>query len=369
MWYSNPRGDNYGVLYMFFKKVLLYAGVDKESFEASKDDIAKNNIKLIYMLSMLLFAIVVVLEIICFFVGDSITMSADAYLIGMVMSVLLFILAKINLNKEEKSDVVLKLLFYSYAYIYGIYIGVTDVSDRSVNFMVTLVILPVLIVGRPIFALLINTFFVGLFIMFCVTFKSGEVMIQDVVDAIAYGLFGPCVCIFVNHYRIMGFTLERQLYNSSRVDLLTGVHNRNCFETDLASIETKVDSTVACAYVDANGLHELNNEKGHAAGDEMLRFIASRVAKSFGNHNTYRIGGDEFVAFAFGKDDATMNIIMNDIKSDIDELGYNVAIGWHCMNKAELDKNLLVRTAEEMMYKDKSEFYKQSGKDRRRDRG
>ena len=38
--------------------------------------------------------------------------------------------------------------------------------------------------------------------------------------------------------------------------------------------EQRTISPAICVYIDANGLHELNNERGHEAGDLMLRFVA-----------------------------------------------------------------------------------------------
>ena len=38
--------------------------------------------------------------------------------------------------------------------------------------------------------------------------------------------------------------------------------------------EQRTISPAICVYIDANGLHELNNERGHEAGDLMLRFLS-----------------------------------------------------------------------------------------------
>ena len=41
-------------------------------------------------------------------------------------------------------------------------------------------------------------------------------------------------------------------------------------------------------YIDINDLHELNNTKGHKAGDEMLQYIAEVMRKQFGKHLPHR---------------------------------------------------------------------------------
>ena len=59
--------------------------------------------------------------------------------------------------------------------------------------------------------------------------------------------------------------------------------------------EQRTISPAICVYIDANGLHELNNERGHEAGDLMLRFGAESLMEQFPKGSLYRVGGDEFV--------------------------------------------------------------------------
>lgn len=61
--------------------------------------------------------------------------------------------------------------------------------------------------------------------------------------------------------------------------------------------EQRTISSAICVYIDANGLHELNNERGHEAGDLMLRFVAESLMEQFPKGSLYRVGGDEFVVF------------------------------------------------------------------------
>ncbi len=53
-------------------------------------------------------------------------------------------------------------------------------------------------------------------------------------------------------------------------DLLTNLKNRNAYEQILSQYNSKLPDSLSCIYADANGLHELNNSQGHAAGDRML---------------------------------------------------------------------------------------------------
>ncbi len=65
-----------------------------------------------------------------------------------------------------------------------------------------------------------------------------------------------------------------------------------------ARSDQRVIAPAACIYIDANGLHEINNERGHEAGDQLLRAVAERFCgSSFRGTISTACGGDEFVVF------------------------------------------------------------------------
>ena len=66
----------------------------------------------------------------------------------------------------------------------------------------------------------------------------------------------------------------RQLEYVSQTDILTGLKNRNYFEIMVQEIPERCASNLICVYGDVNGLHEINNNHGHNAGDKMLREVA-----------------------------------------------------------------------------------------------
>lgn len=78
------------------------------------------------------------------------------------------------------------------------------------------------------------------------------------------------------------FLYERKVSVLSQTDLLTGLCNRNSYEQRLKEYASAGSMAVACIYVDVNGLHEMNNTMGHAAGDRMLKFVGSILQKSLG---------------------------------------------------------------------------------------
>ena len=74
----------------------------------------------------------------------------------------------------------------------------------------------------------------------------------------------------------------------ANIDVLTGLPNRNRYEAYLKSLNGSSERLM-CLFIDVNGLHELNNTKGHFAGDQMLRFIADTLKVLFSSEHIYRI--------------------------------------------------------------------------------
>lgn len=81
-------------------------------------------------------------------------------------------------------------------------------------------------------------------------------------------------------------------------DSLTALPNRSCFherlEQALADPELRRRG-LALLYLDLDGFKAINDEHGHDAGDEMLRIVAARLARSVRTDDMVsRVGGDEF---------------------------------------------------------------------------
>ena len=150
----------------------------------------------------------------------------------------------------------------------------------------------------------------------------------------------------------------------ANMDALTGLQNRNRYEYFCQHLQQGTDG-LACIYFDVNGLHEMNNTQGHLAGDNMLKAIASIICNEFGESNTYRIGGDEFVAFRYERDEEAVRKDLQKVLDLIDSSGYHVASG---LAMATPDKKLInvIKSAEEEMYANKEAYYKSIGKEMRR---
>jgi diguanylate cyclase (GGDEF)-like protein len=93
--------------------------------------------------------------------------------------------------------------------------------------------------------------------------------------------------------------LHRQLHGDARQDALTGLGNRRRLTEDLAALNGRVAryGHVYCvALFDIDHFKTLNDNAGHAAGDQVLRAVARALDDAIrGGDTMYRYGGEEFL--------------------------------------------------------------------------
>ena len=104
--------------------------------------------------------------------------------------------------------------------------------------------------------------------------------------------------------------LEDHLLFLSTHDALTGLANRSAFDEALARLDERGPHPVGVLMVDLDGLKRVNDERGHAAGDALLRRMAQVLRATFRASDVVaRIGGDEFAVLAAGRDAAAVAVL------------------------------------------------------------
>lgn len=174
-----------------------------------------------------------------------------------------------------------------------------------------------------------------------------------------------CFVLYFIWICLQGIHSYRKLRARGEQDLLLGIYNRNRYEIDIKQINQDFKNYFACIYIDVNGLHELNNQSGHEAGDQMLKRVATELKILFGNKHTYRIGGDEFIVFITDVDEAQVAKKCNMLEENLKKENIYVSIGFKWVEKLT-SINKIIKEAEQKMYEAKKKFYQQDQFDRRR---
>jgi diguanylate cyclase (GGDEF)-like protein/PAS domain S-box-containing protein len=115
--------------------------------------------------------------------------------------------------------------------------------------------------------------------------------------------------------------LEEALRNLSLTDELTGLYNRRGFST-LAerhlSLARRKGQDLLLVLTDIDGLKQINDTFGHAAGDQVVLDAATVLKGTYRRVDIIaRIGGDEFTAFPVEAGPDTAQILTNRLQQNI----------------------------------------------------
>ena len=149
-----------------------------------------------------------------------------------------------------------------------------------------------------------------------------------------------------------------EILELTKKDSLTGLLNRNAFETDIGNNPEDITSLIS---LDMNGLKTLNDTAGHAAGDEALLTLAlcmNRALKS--RQYAYRIGGDEFAIICRKTSQQDVSALIGRIKHNIGETKYHCSIGFCWCEGGTRPIEDMLKESDMMMYADKKRYYEEN---------
>jgi diguanylate cyclase (GGDEF)-like protein len=96
---------------------------------------------------------------------------------------------------------------------------------------------------------------------------------------------------------IVAIAVLQDTFRMAFLDQVTGLPSRRALEERLASLGREY----AVAMIDVDRFKGLNDKYGHAIGDQVLRMIASKLARIGGGGSAYRYGGEEFTVLFPGR--------------------------------------------------------------------
>ena len=346
--------------------LFFYGGAEKEEYDQLLPRIREENRTLLRVFSLIAAAMFFLLLVVSIKSGGFAARNSTTYLVcGLVMLVILFC-TYFFIPKYPVLVMVLVYIFEIVLYVFGIRISMLHAEAPSVSAVAFLLVSPLLFYDRPARLSALLSAVVAVFCVIVVRCKQPEVAATDVWNMVSFGFVAIVTTMFIMSVKIRALSQSRQIEYLSQTDLLTGLKNRNHYENRLKEYPGMCTSNLICVYADVNGLHEINNRQGHPAGDRMLREVAAAMQQCFGEH-TYRIGGDEFVAFRVdGKPEQVLSEVER-MRKDLGEKGWHVSFGTAVYEKAPgvPDMYGLVREAENNMFAAKREFYRLSENDRR----
>lgn len=194
--------------------------------------------------------------------------------------------------------------------------------------------------------------------------------VEAKTSVIAFGMLVPPDCSEANPWAVVliGFDLSLDLIAKNmkeiyRQDSLTGLLNRNAYDSDVEQLRSADIGAVVCVYADMIGLHEVNNHLGHKQGNRMLCEFADAARAFFGDDRLYRIGGDEFVIISSAHTEAQTRKQLNYMRERLHTQGCEISVGV-ASSESTSDLPKIIEQAENEMRRKKKEYYVRGGSKR-----
>lgn len=198
------------------------------------------------------------------------------------------------------------------------------------------------------------------------------IFIGGVIQSLFYGISVVPTSIAVSIAGVLASLQNEMIYR----DELTGLFNRSYMQYLLKKYIKRPKLNITGIMIDLNGFKHINDEFGHAVGDEAL-LMTARILKSAVNNagSVIRYAGDEFIILLNTQDDALIEKYIARIRRLMDKFNktegkpyvLSVSIGSHKLDMKTESVDTFINIVDARMYEDKKAFYaSHAGMDRRK---
>ncbi len=150
----------------------------------------------------------------------------------------------------------------------------------------------------------------------------------------------------------------------ANTDSMTGVRNKHAYMEAEAGYNNRIrEGTIdklALVVCDINGLKYVNDTKGHAAGDQLIKDASALICDMFSHGSVFRTGGDEFVVLLQDKGYDTREEVIDAFNRKIEEnISKNevvVSIGYSTLQPEDEQLHDIFERADHLMYDRKKEL-------------
>ena len=184
--------------------------------------------------------------------------------------------------------------------------------------------------------------------------------------------------LFFMMRRVANNKLDEEKENSkafksmANTDSLTGVRNKHAYMETEAQLNSWIREgaveKLAVIVCDINGLKYVNDTKGHAAGDQLIKDACALICNLFNHGSVYRTGGDEFIVLLSGKGYDTKDEVIAAFNKQVEEnIGTDdvvVSIGYSTLQPNDEQLHDVFDRADQMMYARKKELKSMGAKTR-----
>ena len=347
-------------MFQKLKAILLYANATPKEWASIKPELHRSNRTRLTVFSAVaaVFLLVMVLLTLPLPQYDSAN-----YLLPLVFCLIMLAGARLAGSRPVLLDH-LVVIFIAMLYAFSINVStLSNPTQTAGTFLAFMLTIPLLMILRPIENIGLIVLFEAVFSAMVLRVKENPaIRYTDIANGVIFAAISMIISTYMTCIAVENFVIKDRMTHLASFDQLTRLQNRNAYELSLPGYPARAAASLSCVYLDANGLHELNNQKGHDAGDRMLKTVANALSGQFGSGDCFRVGGDEFIAFAPDVSPAELERKTAALRRTMEKSGYHASLGVSTRSVDGLDMYTLVKAAEKAMYQDKSEFYAATGR-------
>ena len=252
-----------------------------------------------------------------------------------------------------------------------------NLAPQTIVIFAAVLIVPVWFITESLSNVLLLLFNIFVWALVGSHSMENETYVWVLSNLCIFSVIGVVLGHFVNKARFERYILAETNAELAKTqaryahhDQLTDLPNRRAYAEIVEQFSKEIPAGCRVVIADINGLKEMNDTKGHIAGDELITGAAECLRKCFKNEDQiYRSGGDEFC------------IIITDPKTDVAEklkTLQQLSAGWkgrfvngisisagYASAEGSTDIEAVMKAADQMMYVSKRKYYESTGRDRR----
>ena len=199
------------------------------------------------------------------------------------------------------------------------------------------------------------------------------ILIGGVVQSLYYGISVIPTSIAVSIAGVLASLQNEMIYH----DQLTGLFNRSYLLYLLEKNVTTPKFNITGIMIDLNGFKHINDEFGHAMGDDALVMSARILQSAVGNAGcVIRYAGDEFIILLNTQNRENVEKCIAKIRNSFDKFNNDgvkpyslfVSIGRHKFDMKNESVDTFINVIDARMYEDKKAFYAAHSEMNRRNR-
>lgn len=355
------------------KKIISFiitADISDEKYKTVKDDMYRNNLIMLRVLS----AIATTIFLVCISMGmmvPNMGSKMPMYVAGGGIAITICCASFFSHSKKLHTFCMFLLDFMLLST--GLLITLLGAPEQlTVTLIPVALLVPLFFDVKPIVFIVVVGCADLIYISIAPFVKPSEILTLDMVDVLAFSIAGIMIGTVITKVKVERYIYANRIKKVALRDGLTDCYNRMAYSEDVASMPVGYPSDFVYVSIDVNGLKMVNDSKGHEAGDEIIIGASQCMQKCLGKYGkVYRTGGDEFTAILYiGKNDIAA--IMEEFEKEVNEWhgkqvdSISVSVGYVKAKEAQgCSISTVASLADSKMYEAKTEFYKKKGLDRR----